>query len=359
MSDYDLIVNGLQEVVGDDILQKIVASRPLKVYWGTAATGRIHIGYYTPLLKIAELVDAGCEVTILVADIHAILDNLKSNEKQVRNRSNYYVRVIKTMLKELNVDLDLVKFVLGSSFQTSPEYIMDIFRMNTVCTVKDTKHAGAEVVKLSRNPLMSGLLYPILQALDEEYLKADAQLGGIDQRKIFMFAREFLPKLGYKKRIHLMTPMVSGLRYKSRNEPEEESEELDKAIDIKFKMSASNNKTKLDMLDTRAEIRSKINKVYCPPKDIDDNSVLDILQTIIFPLLRRKEQNFVMWRKEEHGGPVTFADFQEVQGAYESGELHPNDLKAAVVHNLDIFIEPVRKEFISHEWKQVLKHAYE
>eukprot|EP00958_Prasinococcus_capsulatus_P028724 scaffold7205_cov523-Prasinococcus_capsulatus_cf.AAC.9 len=58
---------------------------------------------------------------------------------------------------------------------------------------------------------MSGLLYPGLQALDEEYLKVDAQFGGVDQRKIFMFAEKYLPALGYKKRIHLMNPMVPGL----------------------------------------------------------------------------------------------------------------------------------------------------
>lgn len=46
-----------------------------------------------------------------------------------------------------------------------------------------------------------------LQALDEEYLKVDAQFGGIDQRKIFTFAEKYLPQLGYEKRSHLMNPM--------------------------------------------------------------------------------------------------------------------------------------------------------
>ena len=45
------------------------------------------------------------------------------------------------------------------------------------------------------------------QALDEEYLKCDAQFGGVDQRKIFTFAEKYLPHLGYQKRIHLMNPM--------------------------------------------------------------------------------------------------------------------------------------------------------
>lgn len=46
-----------------------------------------------------------------------------------------------------------------------------------------------------------------LQALDEEYLKVDAQFGGVDQRKIFTLSEKYLPQLGYSKRIHLMNPM--------------------------------------------------------------------------------------------------------------------------------------------------------
>ena len=33
-------------------------------------------------------------------------------------------------------------------------------------------------MKQAQHPLLSGLLYPGLQALDEEYLKCDAQFGG-------------------------------------------------------------------------------------------------------------------------------------------------------------------------------------
>ena len=65
------------------------------------------------------------------------------------------------------------------------------------------------------------------QALDEEYLKVDVQFGGVDQRKIFMYARENLPKLGYAKRSHLMNPMVPGLTGNKMS-----SSEIDSKIDL-------------------------------------------------------------------------------------------------------------------------------
>lgn len=38
-----------------------------------------------------------------------------------------------------------------------------------------------------------------LQVLDEQYLDVDAQFGGLDQRKLFIAAKDWLPKLGYKE----------------------------------------------------------------------------------------------------------------------------------------------------------------
>ena len=56
------------------------------------------------------------------------------------------------------------------------------------------------------NSVKTFLIYSY-QALDEHYLQVDAQFGGVDQRKIFMFAEKYMPQLGYKKCIHLMNPM--------------------------------------------------------------------------------------------------------------------------------------------------------
>lgn len=99
------------------------------------------------------------------------------------------------------------RFVKGTDYQLSKEYTLDVYKLTSVVTQHDAKKAGAEVVKQVEYPLLSGLLYPGLQALDEEYLKVDAQFGGVDQRKIFTFAEKYLPQLGYEKRIHFMNPM--------------------------------------------------------------------------------------------------------------------------------------------------------
>ena len=181
-----------------------------------------------------------CKVTVLFADLHAYLDNMKAPWELLKFRTEYYEALIKTLLDSIGVPVNKLRFVRGTDYQLSKEYTLDVYRLSSVCTEHDAKKAGAEVVKQVSSPLLSGLLYPGLQALDEEYLGVDAQFGGVDQRKIFTFAEEYMPRLGYKKRIHLMNPMVPGLSGS--------------------KMSSSDLDSKIDLLDTEKDVQTKVRK---------------------------------------------------------------------------------------------------
>jgi len=62
---YDLITRNLQEVLGGEDIKKILAERDISLYWGTAPTGKPHVGYFVPISKIADFLAAGCHVIIL------------------------------------------------------------------------------------------------------------------------------------------------------------------------------------------------------------------------------------------------------------------------------------------------------
>ncbi len=83
---FSLITRDLDEVLGSDIIKSVLTKdeRPLSAYWGTAPTGRPHVGYLVPLTKIADFLRAGVEVKILFADIHAFWTTS-------RRRSNWFV----------------------------------------------------------------------------------------------------------------------------------------------------------------------------------------------------------------------------------------------------------------------------
>lgn len=67
---WNLISRNLQEILGEDRLKNILKeNRDLKIYWGTATTGKPHVAYFVPMSKIADFLRAGCEVK----NMHAIL----------------------------------------------------------------------------------------------------------------------------------------------------------------------------------------------------------------------------------------------------------------------------------------------
>ena len=175
-----LITRNLQEVLSDEKFEEILASRSLNIYWGSATTGRPHVAYFVPMSKLADFLKAGCEVTILLANLHAFLDNLKTPWNLIELRAKYYEEVIKAMLISINVPIEKLRFVLGTDYQLSERFATDLFKLAAMTSNHDAKKAGADVVKQGSDPLISSILYPLLQALDEEYLKCDAQFGEFD-----------------------------------------------------------------------------------------------------------------------------------------------------------------------------------
>lgn len=337
---YNLITRNLQEVLGENDIKKILEERDLNLYWGTAPTGKPHVGYFVPMSKIADFLSAGCNVTILFANLHAYLDNMKAPWELLKYRTEYYQVVIKAMLQGINVPIEKLKFVSGTDYQLSEKYTLDVYKLSAMVTAHDAKKAGAEVVKQSTAPPLSGLLYPGLQALDEEYLGCDVQFGGVDQRKIFVFAEEFLPKLGYKKRAHLMNKMVGGL--------------------TGDKMSSSDPNSKIDLLDTKKQVEKKLKKAFCEEGNIEKNPILAFIKTVIIPInvLATGKGSFEITRPEKYGGNSLYNSYEELEQAFADKQIHPGDLKKSAADYLNRLLDPVRKVFEDPKMQELMNKAY-
>ena len=323
-----LIKRNCQEIVTEEELKKLLQNKKTpSVYIGTAITGRPHIGYFVWVLKVADFLKAGFKVKILLADFHGALDNTPWDV--LEKRYKYYNTVIPLMFKAIAADTSKLEIVKGSTFQNDSKYFTDLLKLSTVTSIHDAKRAGSEVVKSGNNPKLSGLLYPLMQALDEEYLKVDIQLGGVDQRKIFMYAREYLPKVGYKPRVEVMTPLLPGL--------------------IGKKMSASDPNSKIDLLDNPKVVLKKIRKADCVEGIVKDNGILAFLKHVIFTVLNDNNQPFIIERPEKYGGNLSFKTYGEVESAFAKKELHPLDLKNGVASEISKLLAGFEKNRINLE----------
>ncbi|KZT02167.1 Nucleotidylyl transferase [Laetiporus sulphureus 93-53] len=230
-------------------------------------------------------------------NVHAFLDNLKAPLELVAYRTRFYQLVLLT---------------------------------------HDAKKADAEVVKQVESPLLSGSLYPGLQALDE-HLGCDFQFGGVDQRKIFTFAELYLPCLSYAKRAHLMNPMVPGLGG--------------------GKMSSSDPDSKIDFLDVPDVVWCKIKKAFCEEGNAADNGVLAFVKAVLIPISEMHLEHihgdtgadadegmealgnqthfalpgapegtvFSVFRKEEYGGSLHCQNFSQLEQEFPEKKVHLKD----------------------------------
>jgi tyrosyl-tRNA synthetase len=168
-----------------------------------------------------------------------------------------------------------------------------------------------------------------MQALDIEYLDLDLAVGGLDQRKVHMLAREELPNVGYESRPAIHTPILA---------------DLTSGVG---KMSSSTG-VAISMEDDADDLEEKINSAYCPPtrdpeptEDGEErkNPVLELFEYHVFP----RFDEVVVDRPEEYGGELTYESYDALADDLESGELHPADAKGTLAAYLDELIAPGRE----------------
>ena len=333
----ELVARFTEEVIEESEIEALFeAERTPSAYIGYAPTGEMHIGHFTTMRKLADFAEAGLDVTVLIADLHAHLDDAKSPFELLDARSAYYEAAIEAMIDAAGGNPEAVSFVRGTEFQLEAPYTMDLYRTLAETTLSRAQRAGSEVVRQSENPKLGGLVYTLMQALDVAALEADIAYGGIDQRGIYMLAREQLPDLGYGKPVCVFAPLLSGLSG--------------------GKMSASEAGSKINLTDSDEQVAEKINGAYCPAGETEANGVLEYLRYLVFPVLDERSETFTVERPGEYGGDLEYDSYDALESEFVSGELHPADLKPAAAAAIAEVIDPVRERLRSDP--ELLESAY-
>jgi len=332
----ELVARHTEEVVAEDELADLLEAGEPSAYIGYAPTGEMHIGHFTTIRKLADFLRAGVDVTVLIADLHAHLDDEKSPFELLDARTAYYREAIEGMVEAAGADPDRVSFVRGTDFELDEPYTLDLYRMLADTTISRAQRAGSEVVRQSENPNLGGLVYTLMQSLDVAALDADIAYGGIDQRGIYMLAREMLPDHGYHKPVCVFAPLLSGL---SGGE-----------------MSASEAGSKINLSDSPETVEEKIQGAYCPQGEVEGNGVLDYLRSLVFPILDRHNESFRVERPEEYGGDLVYESYDDLEEDYVTDELHPADLKPAAADAISEVIDPIRTRL--NDQPDLLAEAY-
>jgi len=305
------IKRGTLEVVKDEeLIDKIKKESPV-AYIGYEPSGSVHLGHAITVKKMIDLQKAGFIVKILLADLHAYL-NGKGSLEEIEEISKYNMKCFRAL--GLSEDTE---FVLGSSFQTHEDYTYKVYELALSTTLTRAKRSMAQITRESKDHKVAEVIYPLMQVLDMIFLEVDVALGGMEQRKIHMLARESLPRMGFEAPACIHTPLLHG-------------------TDGSDKMSSS--KENYIAIDDKPEvIKKKLQKSFCPQGQVEGNPVIEIAEHFIFT----EDELLTIERPPKFGGnlELSYADLLDVYG---KEELHPLDLKNAVIKRLTENLEPVR-----------------
>ncbi|KAH6788325.1 Nucleotidylyl transferase superfamily protein [Perilla frutescens var. frutescens] len=338
---FNLIRSIGEECTQEDELESLLANKPhIICYDGFEPSGKMHIAEgIMKAINVNKLTSAGCKVKILIADSFAWLNNKMGRDmKKIRVIGEYMIEIWKAV--GMNIGGGQVEFLWASEeiYSRDHEYfplVMDIGMRNPLSRILRCY----ESMGLSEKDELSAaqIFYPCMQCADIIFHKVDICVMGMDQREVNMLAREYCDDNRRKnKPIILSHHMLPGIQ---------EGQE---------KMSKSNSSFSIFMDEKEADVISKIKKAFCPPKVVEKNPCLEYIKYIIFPWFNE----FMVARKPENGGDMTFKSFEDLVAHYESGELHPGDLKPSLSRAINQILQPVRDHFNSDpKAKELLKRV--
>ena len=311
----ELVRRNTLEIINENIIIDLLKKnkKPV-VYCGYETSGEIHLGHLVSMTKLLDLQKAGFKVKVLFADWHTYL-----NEKGDWNFINKQLKKWENVFKAFGLRAEFVK---GSKIERNLDYIDDVFKLALNNTLKRGLRSMQEIARDINNAKISQVIYPLMQIADFKYLKVDGALGGIEQRKIHMLAIESLKFLNYKSPFLIHHELIPSLKGTGQG-----------------KMSSSNKESLIPINDSEKEIKSKINKAYCPEAQIKDNPIISIVKLIIFP----KYGKFKIARVEKFGGDAEFENYEDLEKAYLKKEIHPADLKNSTSEYISEICSEIRK----------------
>lgn len=314
MDRLELIKRNVQEIVTEEELEELLKKKEApRAYVGYEPSGKIHMGHVLTVNKLIDLQNAGFKITVLLADVHAYL-NKKGTLEEVRKVADYNRRCFIA----LGLDEEKTDFVYGSDFQLGSEYMLNVLKLSQAVTLNRARRSMDEVGRAMDNPMVSQMVYPLMQAVDIAMLGVDVAVGGIDQRKIHMLARENLKILDFETPVCIHTPILLGL-------------------DGTKMASSKDNFISVD--DTEEDILKKFKKAFCKMGDTEENPILALFRYHIFPRYER----IVIERPEKFGGNLTYNSYSEMESAFAAEDLHPMDLKNSAAKYINEILDPVRK----------------
>jgi tyrosyl-tRNA synthetase len=330
------IVRHTVEVVTEEEVRSLLASNDHpRAYIGFEPSGSLTVAHLITTRKILDLAEAGCDVTVFLADWHSwINDKLGGDLARITAAGRY----MQETFTALGARADRVRYRWSHELAGSSDYWARVVRSAKAMSLARTKRAMSIMGRKEEESELdtSRLFYPAMQVADIFELPVDLAYGGMDQRRAHVLAREVAHHYHWPVPTAIHTPLLSSLRGGGRMDPTDGMQER--------KMSKSDPGSGIPIPSEKEVIAERVQNAFCPAKEVDGNPVVEAVRFIVLPW----EGHLLVERPPKYGGPLDFATEKEFLASWSSGQLHPQDLKAAVAAAFDRLIAPARQYFATH-----------
>jgi len=218
---YDLLTRGAVDLVTLDELKKKLAKSaatgtPLTVKVGFDPTAPdIHLGHTVLLRKMRQFQDLGHRVIFVIGDFTGMIGDPTGRVKtrpaltreQILENAETYKRQCFKVLDPAKTEIRFNSEWLSALGADGVIRLAAKYNVARMLERKDFKERYANGVQIS----MHEFLYPLAQAYDSVFLKADVELGGTDQLFNLNVGRDIMPDYGLAPQIVLTMPLLEGL----------------------------------------------------------------------------------------------------------------------------------------------------
>ncbi len=213
----DIMKRGTVEVISEkELLAKLEKGRPLVVKAGFYPSAPdIHQGHTVLLRKMRHFQDLGHKVVFLIGDFTGMIGDptgrseirKRLTEKEIKENTRTYKKQVLKIL-----DGKKTKVVFNSQWLRSMN-LKDALELTSHSTVSQilARADFNERYKSGKDISLLEFMYPLLQAYDSVYLKADVELGGTDQKFNLLLGRELQKDYTQEQQVIIMMPLLIGL----------------------------------------------------------------------------------------------------------------------------------------------------
>jgi len=217
---FEIIKRGTVEILlEDELLRKLERSckikTPLKVKVGFDPTAPdIHLGHTVLLEKMRQFQNLGHEIIFIIGDFTGMIGD-PSGRSEIRKplTKDEVLRNAETYKKQVFKILDPEKTnIMFNSEWFSKMDIMDFVRLGSMQTVARMleREDFKKRFEFQQDISILEFYYPLLQAYDSVFLKADIEIGGTDQKFNLLMGRTMQKRMGAKEQVVILMPLLEG-----------------------------------------------------------------------------------------------------------------------------------------------------